>query len=210
MDRLGINSQEYGALLAPVIIERLPHQLNLIIGRNIKDKIWDLTKILSVINEELIARENCSIIDERGGKSYLFRKFHDENPALGSALLANQRFKNKCVFFKGLHWSDKCEVISDPSARKEFLKSAKRCFLCLKEGHLSRNCQTKRTCYYRKGFHNSSVCENRETQRLSGNPQSTNSVNNKNFVLLKMADVILFNGFNKKEVRIKALFDLGS
>ena len=82
--------------------------------------------------------------------------------------------------------------------------------MCLKEGHVSRNCQTKRTCYYRKGFHNSSVCENRETQRLSGNPQSTNSVNNKNFVLLKMADVILFNGFNKKEVRIKALFDLGS
>ena len=74
LDRLGINSQEYGALLVPVIIERrLPHQLKLIIGRNIKDKIWDLTKILSVINEELIARENCSITDERGGESYLFR-----------------------------------------------------------------------------------------------------------------------------------------
>ena len=74
LDRLGINSQECGALLVPVIIERrLPHQLKLIIGRNIKDKIWDLTKILSVINEELIARENCSITDERGGESYLFR-----------------------------------------------------------------------------------------------------------------------------------------
>ena len=46
LDRLGINSQEYGALLVPFIIERLPHQLKLIIGRNIKDKIWDLTKIL--------------------------------------------------------------------------------------------------------------------------------------------------------------------
>ena len=84
MDGLGINSQEYGALLAPVIIERLPHQLKLIIGQNVKDKIWDLTKILSVINEELITRENCSIIDERVGKSYLFRKSHDENPASGS------------------------------------------------------------------------------------------------------------------------------
>ena len=84
MDGLGINSQEYGALLAPVIIERLPHQLKLIIGQNVKDKTWDLTKILSAINEELIARENCSIIDERVGKSYLFRKSHDENPASGS------------------------------------------------------------------------------------------------------------------------------
>ena len=73
LDGLGINSQEHRALLAPVIIEGLPHQLKLIIGRNIKDKIWDLTKILSVINEELIARENCSITDEMGGESYLFR-----------------------------------------------------------------------------------------------------------------------------------------
>ena len=42
LDGLGINSQEHRALLAPVIIEGLPHQLKLIIGRNIKDKIWDL------------------------------------------------------------------------------------------------------------------------------------------------------------------------
>ena len=145
LDGLGINSQEHRALLAPVIIEGLPHQLKLIIGRNIKDKIWDLTKILPVINEELITRENCSITDEKGGKSYLFGNYHDENPASRSALVANQRFKNTCVFCKDSHWSDKCEVITDPSVRKEFLKSTNRCFLCLKESHLGRNCQTKRT-----------------------------------------------------------------
>ena len=93
LDRLGINSQEYGALLVPVIIGRLPHQLKLIIGRNIKDKIWDLTKILSVINEELIARENFSVTDERRGESYLFRNYHDENPASGSALVAQARIQ---------------------------------------------------------------------------------------------------------------------
>ena len=46
LDGLGINSEEYGALLSPAIIERLPHQLKLIIGRNIKDRICGLTKIL--------------------------------------------------------------------------------------------------------------------------------------------------------------------
>ena len=142
--------------------------------------------------------------------SCLISNYHDENPTTGSALVANQRFENKCVFCKASHLLDKCEVITDPSARKEFLKSAKRCFLCLKEGHSSRNCQTKRTCYYCKGFHNSGLYETRETQRLSRNPQSTNLVNNKNFVLLQTADVNLFNDFNKKEVRIKALFDGGS
>ena len=58
-----------------------------------------------------------------------------------------------------------------------------------------------------KGFHNSSVRETRKIQKISGNTQSTNLVNNKTFVLLQRADVILFKDFNQKEVRIKSLFD---
>ena len=153
MDGLGVNINDYGALLAPVIIERLPHQLKLVIGRNIKDEVWDLTKILTVINDELVARENCIMsTDEKGGKNNLSENGMIENPFSGSALTSQQKTKNKCVFCKGSHWSDKCEVITDPCARKDFLKSAKRCFLCLKEGHLSRNCQNKRTCITVKAF----------------------------------------------------------
>ena len=82
---------DWESLLAPVIIERLPHQLKLITGRNIKEKIWDLTKVLSVINEELIARENCSVTDEKGGKSYLFSNYHNENPVSGSTLCSKSK-----------------------------------------------------------------------------------------------------------------------
>ena len=118
----------------------------------------------SIINEELIARKTCSITHEKGGKRYLFSNGHNGNPVSGSALVTNQRFKSKCVFCKDSHWPNICEVITDPNATKEFLKSAKRCFLCLKEGHLRRNCQTKRTCYYWKDVHNSAVSETRETK----------------------------------------------
>ena len=109
-----------------------------------KDKIWGLTKILSVINEELVAHENCSFLDEKGGKSYLFSDDHNENPASGTALVTNKKFRNKCVFCKGSHWSNKCELMADLSARKEFLRKelSERYFLCLEEGRLSRNCQT--------------------------------------------------------------------
>ena len=118
LDGLGINSEEYGALLASAIIERLTHQLKLIIGQNIKDKICDLTKILSIINEKLIAHKNCSITDEKGGKNYLLNNNHEENPCSRSTLVANQSFKNKCAFCKGSHQPDKYEAITDPSARK--------------------------------------------------------------------------------------------
>ena len=140
----------------------------------------------------------------------MFNNHHDENPCYRSALVANQMFKSKCVFCKCSHQSDKYKAITDPSARKEFLKSARRCFLCLKERHLSRICQTKHTGYYCKRFYNSAVFETRETQRLSRNPQSKSLVYNKKFVLLQTDDLILFNNFNKKEVRIKAPFNGGS
>ena len=56
LQSLGIESQNYGSLLAPIILERLPHQFKLIISRNLKDEIWDLDKILELINEELRAK----------------------------------------------------------------------------------------------------------------------------------------------------------
>ena len=66
-------------------------------GGNIKNKISNLRKFL--INDELIACKNCSIIDEKGGKSYWFSNHHNENSDFRSTLVANQRFKNKCVFW---------------------------------------------------------------------------------------------------------------
>ena len=95
LDGLGINSEEYGALLASAIIERLTHQLKLIIGRSIKDKICDLTKILSIINEKLIARKNCSITDEKGGRNYLLNNHHEENSCSGSTLV--KKIKKVCI-----------------------------------------------------------------------------------------------------------------
>ena len=93
---LGIESKSYGSLLAPIILERLPDQLKLIISRNLKSEIWDLHKILLLINEELRARESCilpsnsfnsiSNDEKQGGKNNLS---HFESPTSGSALYAN-------------------------------------------------------------------------------------------------------------------------
>ena len=100
LDGLGINSEEYGALLASAIIERLTHQLKLIIGRNIKDKIYDLTKILSIRNEKLIAHNNCSITNEKGSKNYLLNNNHEENSCYRSNLVANQISKISVHFVR--------------------------------------------------------------------------------------------------------------
>ena len=48
--------------------------------------------------------------------------------------------------------------ISEPEARKEYLRKGNRCFLCLNQSHISRNCSETKTCYYCKGLHNSAIC----------------------------------------------------
>ena len=54
-----VDSQSYGTLLSPIIMERLPHSVKLIISRNLKDSGWDLTELLLTIKNELYARETC-------------------------------------------------------------------------------------------------------------------------------------------------------
>ena len=45
-----------GSLLCPIILEKLPNGLTLIISRNNNENNWNFTKILDLINVELKAR----------------------------------------------------------------------------------------------------------------------------------------------------------
>ena len=54
---LGVESWTYGSLLCPIIIEKLPNELRLIVSRNNNENDWNFTKILDLINVELKALE---------------------------------------------------------------------------------------------------------------------------------------------------------
>ena len=197
-------------------MERLPHEFKLNISRNLKEELWDLTKLLALIHDEIKARENCS---SSNGKDE-FSNFHSEKPPFTSASLLTNNPKQKppqisCVFCRKPHWSDKCTVITDCDARKDFLKKGGRCFLCLKPNHKSKDCDRKKTCFYCKGFHNSAICDRttkNEKGHSPGNNTSTNHVkeNLNSTIFLQTADSVIENPISSKQVRIKMLFDSGS
>ena len=56
---LDVDDDNYGSLLTPMIMERLPHQFKLTMSRQIGDDTWDLTQLLCLIPDELKTRENC-------------------------------------------------------------------------------------------------------------------------------------------------------
>ena len=112
---------------------------------------------------------------------------------------------------KGSHLSNNCHVVTDAIARKEFLRNGDRCFLCLGQGHIGKNCQKSKRCFYCKGSHNSAICENKITKNyVAENSQINSSTNysaNSSCVLLQTAEIILANLVNKREIKMKTLFD---
>ena len=48
-----VDSSSYGALLTPIVMERLPHSIKLILSRDLKDKGWDLTRLQNTFQNEL-------------------------------------------------------------------------------------------------------------------------------------------------------------
>ena len=140
---LGVTGDQYGPLLAPVIMDRLPTQVKLTISIQLKQDLWDLTKLLELFRDEIRARENINAAErskDKDGKNNFDLDFTEPPPRTDAVLTAQNTLKGRCLFCKAFHWSDKCTVLSDIEARKEFLRKGRRCFLCLREGHLAKNC----------------------------------------------------------------------
>ena len=56
---LGMSSEEYGSLLLPILMSRLPRDFKLILTRNGPKDKWSLDSLLPVFKEELGDREKC-------------------------------------------------------------------------------------------------------------------------------------------------------
>ena len=139
LQSLGITEENYGTFLALIILELLPHEVQLNINRTLDEELWNLTRLLMIIKCEINAREKCTTAmeQERVGKNV----FSSEELLSAASLFAGQKSKPLCVFCEKPHWSDKCRTISDPSSRKQFLKQGGYYFLCLKEDHKIRDCK---------------------------------------------------------------------
>ena len=155
--------QNCRSLLSTLITEKLPRDIKLIIGRKIETKIWDLTKVFDLISLELRGRETCVVLKQLSPSTDCKSKIIDDL-LTGSFLHVTRNSWSasgsntvKSVFCKGFHWSDKCRVITNPEARKSFLRKGKRCFLCLNVDHLGCNCPKSKPCFYCKGMHHSSI-----------------------------------------------------
>ena len=163
---LGIESESFGNLLVPVVMEKIPSELRLIISRKFGSKeTWDLDVLLNALKSELEARERCNAVKTssptNSNPRFDQHKGRFKQPLSSSALYAgSEECTLQCVFCKKNHKSITCSTITEPKARRTILRRSGRCFVCLKAGHITPGCQSKAKCFNCGARHHVTICEN--------------------------------------------------
>ena len=140
LDNLNVTPKTYRPSLIPVLQPKLLSELNLVNSGRFSDLDYrDITEVLKVFKEELSARE---------------KTFSPEldNPNYSASSLFKANFEKdsgiSCLFCTKSHKTQSCKVVTHVKTRKNIIKNKRRCFVCLKGGHISKNC-TNKIQYYK-------------------------------------------------------------
>ena len=160
LQALDVPTSTYGSLLVPVLMSKIPEEIRLLLGREVKDGEWNLDKILTLLREEVENRERCGSIQALSApeRKQAYNVGGRNGLTTAAALISSDK-KVNCSYCKGNHTSAKCPVITNVLARKDILRKEGRCFICLKRGHLSRNCESRYSCIKCTGKHHISICD---------------------------------------------------
>lgn len=149
---LGVASDQYGGLLIPVIMAKLPNEIRLRVARETKSTVWKIEELLELIKQEVEARElseGVKASEERNSKPSNFSK--SPKYSTGNSLVSNEDQSKRgmniqCAYCKDFHYSASCEKVTKPSERKGILIKSSRCFKCLKTGHQVKECRYPKNC----------------------------------------------------------------
>ncbi|XP_028518889.1 uncharacterized protein LOC110251976 [Exaiptasia diaphana] len=155
-----------------------------------RDETWTVTKLLEQLEGYINARESAERIFNpptlttplsgphinsttrdipRNGCSNASLNFNfppPKKPIFASETLLHaqkassspSRPRKACVYCNKEHWSDECNVYKTVEERKAKIKG--RCYNCLSNKHMLRECQMEKACYYckKKKNHHRSLC----------------------------------------------------
>ena len=143
------------------------------------DQTWELERLLQAFRKELQIREKCNYVPLSNKKEFTFASSSQQvrhQPTVATLYTGDDKVITGtflCVYSKGSHSPDKCNIITDYLARKNISRQQARCFLCLKSGHVLRNCRnTNYKCLNCHGRHHISICEKLQT-RIEGQGVAT-------------------------------------
>ena len=110
---LKIESSTYGYLLIPLLKEKIPDELNMIISRKFSGNVWTLELMLKYFNEELQAKEICVPFKSTSSEK---DKVKDKNRAGYTASClhseSHESKSHKCVYCSENHSPSQCKKVT--------------------------------------------------------------------------------------------------
>ena len=82
-----------------------------------------------------------------------------------------------CLFCTKTHKTQSCKVMTLVETRKNIIKAKRRCFVCLKGGHISKNCTRKIQCYKYSKRHHIALCDFEQNKNDKVHSQINNDCN---------------------------------
>ena len=135
---LKLDTSFYGSLLNPILKDRLPDEITMIISRSFGNNTWTLDKVMQYFNDELRAQENCT---SPSGMTSHYNANSKKAGYYTTSNLFSQTDKGVCAFCNQEgHFHSKCTNVTSPESRKIILHRNNRCFVCLEQGHIAKNC----------------------------------------------------------------------
>lgn len=159
LEALGVSGTQYGIILTPLILSRLPSDLRLEWAREGEHHESDLTWLLNFLHKEIERRErsqaftSCGVITEE----------KQTIPSVPTAAALQTSLGTGCVVcHRGGHTVQHCFKLTKVTAvsdRKDILRKAGVCFKCLvaRKDHNFRKCSAR--CSKCRGWHHMLLCE---------------------------------------------------
>ncbi|XP_065054094.1 uncharacterized protein LOC135682929 [Rhopilema esculentum] len=162
----------YLGLILNLSRDNILKDLRIILGQKLPDS-WELDELLGVFGEELNLREKCAFAPISGPSTtntqeQKLRNF--KTPATQgyqstTSTLVSNVYPTQYIFCNKKHFSASCATVTDPTTRKNILGEKKRCFVCLRSGHLSRNCHSTGKCFHCGESHHAAICSSNSVRK---------------------------------------------
>ncbi|RWS05185.1 hypothetical protein B4U79_08647, partial [Dinothrombium tinctorium] len=146
LETLGVTADTYGNLLCPILLKLIPDDIALEYSRQQdKDDAWNAAGDIKY---------------NKAGKENENRNSRRDFP---SALALNtMEYNGPCIFCRSDHKFTECD--SSPQEKLKILKKEKRCFVCLRKGHMSSKCTVRKKCQCGHKHH-PLICVNEKEKR---------------------------------------------
>ena len=173
LEALGIKGDQYGVILTPLILSRVPADVRLEWARESEGKEGDLDFLVKFLQQEIERRGRSGVyvnLAQSGAgqqpsgagarqTSSSSRRGPRDSPRgrPRSAAAALQAASAACSFCRGQHPPDKCTqfLALDPKMRYQEVRSKNMCLACLQSGHHAKQCSRRCVC---GGRHHPLLC----------------------------------------------------